>query len=187
MLKILVVCTGNICRSPVAEQLLRSQLDEKHYRVESAGTAALVGHGLDSVSAKQMLRKTGLQPTVHIARQVSAELMDSADLILTMTREQRTFLISELPAAMNKTYTLREFARLATIIQSGIMNSDLNSKQVTFQKLKVARGQLLKVHDPIQDDIIDPYGRSEEVAEWVISEVFAAVLVTAKFIRENFS
>ncbi|QSP94489.1 low molecular weight phosphotyrosine protein phosphatase [Marinobacter salinisoli] len=81
---ILIVCVGNICRSPMAEYLLRAQLPEhskKH--ISSAGIGALVGKPADE-TALELLKEHGIDATSHLARQVTQEMLADADLVLAM-------------------------------------------------------------------------------------------------------
>lgn len=78
---ILVVCLGNICRSPVGERLLRARLPG--YHVGSAGIAAMAGQGADAQSAETALRH-GLSLDGHVARQFTPEMAAAHDLILVM-------------------------------------------------------------------------------------------------------
>lgn len=80
---ILVVCTGNICRSPIAERILRNLLPEK--KIDSAGTGALVDHPADS-SAIEVSFKHGLSVDNHKGKKVSSRLAQQYDLILVMEK-----------------------------------------------------------------------------------------------------
>ena len=81
MQNILVVCVGNICRSPVGERLLASELPDAH--VTSAGIGALVGHAADE-TATQVAAAHNLQLNGHKARQFTPEIGEENDLILVM-------------------------------------------------------------------------------------------------------
>lgn len=100
---ILVVCVGNICRSPVAAAMLRQRLPGRH--VESAGLGALVGQGVEP-TARALAEAEGLDVADHRARQLSAEMLDAADLILVMSEGQRRAAADLAPAAMGKTLLL---------------------------------------------------------------------------------
>src|SRR6476619_5571814 len=85
---ILFVCTGNICRSPYAERRLRQLLPEAAIPIASAGTGAVVGSDIEPATSDQ-LRRLGADVTGFSARAVSPQLLDGAELVLTMTRAQR--------------------------------------------------------------------------------------------------
>jgi len=101
--KILVVCHGNICRSPLAEAMLKAALP--HCRVESAGLHALVGHPADA-STQDVAAPDGLGLQDHKGRQLNSEMLNDADLILVMSQAQRTAIGEKLPAALGKTMLL---------------------------------------------------------------------------------
>lgn len=103
--RILIVCTGNICRSPIAEHLLREALLGSDITVGSAGLGALIDHPIDS-TALATLRQHGHRPPLHRARQLTAELALKADLILTMEQGQIQSMIQRLPEARGKIFLL---------------------------------------------------------------------------------
>ncbi|MDK9557281.1 low molecular weight protein-tyrosine-phosphatase [Marinobacter sp. M216] len=81
---ILIVCVGNICRSPMAEYLLRAKLAHRPAKsVSSAGIGALVGKPADE-TALAILKGQGIDATGHRARQVTAEMLTQSELILAM-------------------------------------------------------------------------------------------------------
>ncbi|WP_152207623.1 low molecular weight protein-tyrosine-phosphatase [Marinobacter changyiensis] len=81
---ILVICVGNICRSPMAEYLLRARLAENTSKqVHSAGIGALVGKPADD-TALELLKEQGIDASAHRARQVTTDMLAKADLILAM-------------------------------------------------------------------------------------------------------
>ena len=90
MKQILILCIGNICRSPIAEYFLASRLSATYpdVSVRSAGLGALVGYSADPTSCELMLAR-GIDLSQHRARQVTAERVFTSDLILTMTTEQQ--------------------------------------------------------------------------------------------------
>ena len=108
---ILIVCTGNVCRSPMAAGLLRARLQADgradEYRVLSAGTWTEAGRPA-SPYARQVMAERGLDISDHRAQEISPELVDAADLILVMTRAHREALVAEFPEAASRIYLLSE-------------------------------------------------------------------------------
>tara|TARA_R110001599_G_scaffold18608_1_gene72189 strand:+ start:253 stop:699 length:447 start_codon:yes stop_codon:yes gene_type:complete len=100
---ILVLCQGNICRSPVAEALLKRQWPTK--KIQSAGLSAMVGHVADATAA-QIASTDQLDLSSHIARQVTTDMLQWADLILVMSQGQRSQVGQLTPEAMGKTLLL---------------------------------------------------------------------------------
>lgn len=100
---ILVVCVGNICRSPTAELLLRRALPGR--RIESAGLAAVVGAGMEA-TARALVEEQGLDGSAHKARQLSREQCRQADLILVMEQRHREAVARLCPEARGKTFLL---------------------------------------------------------------------------------
>lgn len=100
---ILVVCRGNICRSPVAEAMLRKHVP--HCRVSSAGITALVGEGVEP-TARQLAEADGFEVSEHRARQLDADLLAGADLVLVMSDDQRREIASRWPEVLGKTMRL---------------------------------------------------------------------------------
>ncbi|MCE8035052.1 MAG: low molecular weight phosphotyrosine protein phosphatase [Halomonas sp.] len=100
---ILVVCRGNICRSPVAAAMLQRQLPR--CRVSSAGLAALTDRGVEP-SARALAEAEGLDVSRHAARQLEAQHLMEADLVLVMSEEQRREITERWPQAMGKVMRL---------------------------------------------------------------------------------
>ena len=103
--RILMVCVGNICRSPTAEVVLRAQLADDSVVVESAGLAALSGRAIDPL-AESVLQAHGLSGTSHVARQVTRQLIDSADLVLVMEKRHLEVIEGSSLRAIGKTFLL---------------------------------------------------------------------------------
>jgi protein-tyrosine phosphatase len=104
--RILIVCVGNICRSPMAEILLRKHLGEGNdVVVESAGLAALKGNPIDPL-AERVLVDNGLTGKQHVARQVTAEMIGKADLVLAMQKRHMDAIHAISPQARGKTFLM---------------------------------------------------------------------------------
>jgi protein-tyrosine phosphatase len=102
---VLVVCEGNICRSPIATALLAR--DMPHLVVQSAGTHALVGQGANPV-ALRLMEERGLDISGHVATLITTAHVRAADLVLTMTSAQRGLLEMNYPHAKGKVFRLGE-------------------------------------------------------------------------------
>ncbi|MCG6656354.1 low molecular weight phosphotyrosine protein phosphatase [Halomonas campisalis] len=100
---ILVVCRGNICRSPVAAAMLADGLPT--HRVASAGLSACVGEGVD-LTARQLIEAEGIDVGRHSARQLDSQLLAEADLVLVMSSQQRRDIAKQWPEALGKTLRL---------------------------------------------------------------------------------
>jgi protein-tyrosine phosphatase len=97
---ILVVCTGNICRSPIAERLLHQQLPGRI--VVSAGIAGLDGYPADSM-AEDIAQRHGISLDGHISRKVKRSLLNQSDLILVMELAHLNIITSIAPECRGKT------------------------------------------------------------------------------------
>lgn len=102
---ILVVCIGNVCRSPMAECLLRERLAGRGVEVASAGLAALAGQPVDPL-AESVLVEHGLSAASHVARQVDARMVEAADLVLVMEKPHISAIHAQVPDASGKTFLL---------------------------------------------------------------------------------
>lgn len=94
--RILVVCVGNICRSPLGERLLQRELEGRDVEVSSAGIAALVGHPADETAAG-IAAARGVSLDGHVARQFTAELGKAHDLILVMEPGHKAQILNSAP------------------------------------------------------------------------------------------
>jgi protein-tyrosine phosphatase len=168
---ILLVCTGNICRSPLAERLLRVGLAAglgpaaaDSYHVSSAGTRAWEGSPMDRTAARE-LRRLGGDPAGFRSRQLVAAHVEAADLVLTATVAHRSVVLSETPEALRRTFTIRELAGLAPAL---IPDKDLARL--------VAQGAASRGAVPSDDlDIIDPYGAPAHVHRDVADQLSTAI------------
>jgi len=107
--RVLVVCVGNICRSPMAEALLRARLGHRpRFDVSSAGVSALVGRPADE-SAVTLMKERGIDISAHRARQLTPQLTAAADLILVMEAGHERAVYGIAPQARGKVHRIGKF------------------------------------------------------------------------------
>lgn len=109
MKQILVLCIGNICRSPMAEGMLKRALPDRVVR--SAGLGALIGKPADPLSV-QLMAEQGIDITEHRAQQISAGLVAQAELILVMDAEQKQYVETQYMGARGKVFRLCEATKV---------------------------------------------------------------------------
>lgn len=100
---ILVVCVGNICRSPTAEYMLKKNHPNLH--IESAGLSAMVDHSADD-KAIACMDTVGIDIREHRAKQITADLIKRSDLILVMSHNQLKHIEQKWPFAKGKVFRL---------------------------------------------------------------------------------
>ncbi|HVV75372.1 MAG TPA: protein tyrosine phosphatase [Mycobacteriales bacterium] len=164
--RVLVVCTGNICRSPFAERLLRARLDERFgaaaqsIEISSAGTYGLVGEPMMPEAAETLIRYGG-RPDEFASCAVDRERIEAADLVLGLAREHRGAIVTMLPRASAKTVTVREYARLLTgVVPADLAGSgpELADRFRAMTTLAFGRRGFAPPKDPSDDDVPDPFG-----------------------------
>lgn len=197
--RILTVCTGNVCRSPLAMYLLAGQLqDIPEVAVESAGTQVQVGQPMFDVT-RQLAVSFGVNDTAaHRARQVNTELLESADLVLAMSREHRRHAVELAPRVTRRVFTIREFERLADTITDDALEEELGTAgnsvtermKAAVRALSTTRNIHVIPGDPEDDDVVDPYRREirvhEQSADQLESAVEAVVSLLGRVMKEDF-
>lgn len=143
MVRVLFVCTGNTCRSPMAEAILRDKNIEG-VEVKSAGVYA--SHGQEaSLHAKKVLEENHIS-FIHQSKPLSPEMLDWATYIFTMTEGHKSALVNTYPRVMDKTFTLKEFVN-DDKYDRDIMDPFGGSKeiyQMTFNELQALIDELVK-------------------------------------------
>lgn len=187
---ILSVCTGNICRSPIAAAILADGLSPfEGVVVHSAGTGALVGHSVPE-PAQRLANTIGLDATTHRARQIEMTMIREADLVVAMSREHRRFIVEQVPAAMRRAFTLRELARIADVLEPELVSAISSSGARTeedgmreaISRASSLRGTVPPPSSPEEFDIVDPYRQSDRVYAQSFEELAPAGMRVSKFL-----
>ncbi|MFF5109305.1 hypothetical protein [Streptosporangium sp. NPDC000509] len=172
--RILFVCTGNICRSPLAERLTRSALGPcPAVQVISAGTHAQPGLEMTG-HARRTLVRLGGDPADFGSRLLVPELVADADLILTATSRHRAESVALHLAAAARAFTIAEFGTLVRAVPSEKITQHrdpVRRARALVDEARALRG-LVRID---QLDIADPYGRSR-LAYWAAGRGIARSL-----------
>ena len=189
--RIVTVCTGNICRSPYAQLLLAHRLVEIRpgaFEVSSLGTSALIDQGVDPGSAR-LLEAAGIAYHGFLARQISEQLLADIDLVLPLTVEHRRLVLSYAPQLLKRTFTLKEMARLIASADSRRPWSERLADAMTPQErwstitAEIVRERGMTRVEDGADDVADPYRRGDAAFDTMGQEIAAAVATIVELER----
>lgn len=207
--RILTVCTGNICRSPVAERLLQAGLDQVlpgGFEVRSAGTRALVGDPVQPLSA-DIIHTFGGTAEGFAARQLTGKILRQVDVVLTMTSAHRGEVLQLDASLLKRTFTIREFARMLDVLeeretppsggstpsggssQSGGNHHHRISANTELWRALPAQAasvrHLALAPEAADNDVVDPYRRSADYYRQMEDELAPAIISVLRFARLN--
>lgn len=175
MAEILVICTGNVCRSPIAEGMLRAALErrfgDRSPTVTSAGTSGWDGSGAMAESVTAAAER-GVDISGHRARRLTRGDVADADLVVAMAAEHRDAVQHAVPDAAGRTYTLKELVRLLEALPP----ADPTAGSRLFDE-RLERADALRSSgfdgNPNDDDVVDPLGlplESYRAIAWELDE-----------------
>jgi protein-tyrosine phosphatase len=165
---ILFVCYANLCRSPIAERLAQAMLSRQvgdtagRLPTVSAGTHARAGLPMHPY-AVAVITERGGEPGAFRSRPLARDVLAAAGLVLTVGRAERAACVALMPGVVRRTFTGRQFGRLATaaICLGASRPPDASGPtdrlEFALRAATVARGSLQPI-DPAEDDITDPIG-----------------------------
>lgn len=169
---VLTVCTGNLCRSRLAELVLAQRFaDVSEIQLRSAGTRAAPGR-LMPEEAREIAGFLGVVDIrTHRARQVNEDSLSGADLVLVMAREHRRAVVELHPRIVRRTFTIRELASLAAVTRDDeIVSEGAIPSADRATRLRAAIGAAARRRSrrrtpdlPSDDDVIDPYGCDQDI------------------------
>jgi Protein-tyrosine-phosphatase len=160
--RLLFVCTANICRSPMAEQLARARLRAAGVPAAEVDVGSAGVHGHDGAAmdprAVAALAARGVRPDGFTARTLTAPMVAEADLVLTAQRRHRAAAVTLVPPAHAKVFTILEFAELARHVDEARLGA--GGPGARGRELVRHAAKLRGVIPPGEtgDDIPDPYG-----------------------------
>lgn len=174
--RILMVCTGNICRSPFAERLLQREFDylaPGEFSVSSAGTHAVDGSPVQP-EVLRLAAQRGIDMEGFAARSLEHSMIQEADLVLVMDRGHRRDVVLKEPKALRTTFTLREFAR----ILPGVPPERGAAPAGRWHSLSALapRYRNTPIGSAADDDVVDPFSRPMRVYEQMDAQVTSAIV-----------
>ena len=158
-MRVLFICTGNICRSPMGELLFRTYTQGTSLKVGSAGTHSLVGHAIDP-SSNALMESVGIDASQFRSTQLTQSIANNADLILCFEPEQRHNVVIIAPTALPYTFTLTDFSNMCAYCAQHNMITGVTIQerlQSVINQSMQARPML-----PPAATIPDPYRRNFE-------------------------
>ncbi|WP_158861844.1 arsenate reductase/protein-tyrosine-phosphatase family protein [Leifsonia sp. AG29] len=174
--RILVVCTGNLCRSPLAAELLRVALAGLPVGIRSAGTSARDGEPMPPETLAWATALGAQAAATHRSRRFQPADAIDADLVLTAGLDHRRHVAEAAPQAVRRTFTLLEFARLAETMEA--VPRPLPDALAAL----AARRPVVQL-DPDSLDVVDPHGRDEEFQRQAATAIDGACDRIGAFLR----
>lgn len=194
MIRILTVCTGNVCRSPLAAILLAQRLSMLDVDFSSAGTRARPGLSM-TPEAQQIAIELGATPiaaAAHSSRFLGETQLQSADFVVAMARNHRRSIVELNPALAGTAFTLRELARLLAdvgdreLLRQGAQSNTDDPRTRLRQMLSFVaarRGVSAPSDSPDDDDVVDPFRRSRRTYELSGAQVHRALPAVERLVH----
>lgn len=187
MFRILTVCTGNICRSPLAESLLRQDLPASDFEVSSSGVMA-VPNGRVPAPQVRIGKSVGVTDLHnHTARPLTLDHLAHADLVLGLSRGHRKMIVRMEPRVVRKTFTLREFAHIAQYVTpddvEACMVEGALPLPAAVEAVARLRGMVPPPSGQADFDVVDPFHQSKAVYKASRDQLVPAADVAAAYLN----
>jgi protein-tyrosine phosphatase len=184
--RILMVCSGNICRSPVMERLLVARLgqrlpvtDAARFVITSGGTWGMVGEPMSAPAAASLVALGG-DPAGFTGRDLEVEALLAVDLILTAAGEHCRLIAAAAPQVVERTTTLRSFAAALDAVTAGDIDAVVTSQDPVERMEAIAAEAFTRLRAaPFANqpplDVPDPYGRDDAAYRLAATQIEAAL------------
>ena len=172
MMHILFVCTGNVCRSPMAELLFHRYVPDSDIVVSSAGTHGLSNYCIDPYGA-DILRRVGVDSSGFRSRRLTKDIAMQADLLLCFDGGERESIVIDAPKTIRRTFMLTDFAAICLVTaRQGVCSTADTPSDRLLSAIEAA--PLLRPNLPRPEPIPDPYGRDVAAFEQTFGRIVAA-------------
>ena len=173
-MKVLFICTGNICRSPMGELLLTQFMPD--LESDSAGTRGLVSHEI-APNSKRLLDQHGIDSSSFRAKRVTPQIAQGSDLILCFEHEQRKEIAVIAPTAARKTFLIDDFANMCVYCkEQGYMGG--NTRQEKLESV-IDNASMIRPMIPDTNNVEDPIGKDFAVYQAAYNEICKALQTIA--------
>lgn len=180
---IMFVCTGNVCRSPMGELLMRRYLSGTSITVSSAGTHALVGHPIDPSSGR-LMDSVGIDSGEFRSRQLTRELAENADLILCFEEEQRNNIVDMAPAVVRRTFLVTDFANMCLYCAQHDLVKGLTVQERLNSVIEAS--SFIRPMIPAPRDVEDPFTKDFPVFRKAANQTNKAIWIILNSMRKHY-
>jgi len=171
-IEILLLCTANLCRSPIAEAVFKAQLPQRDRLAEVRSAGFLVAGQQSPPEVAAVLSRWGVSPSTHISRKVARSDLAQADLVLCMERSHVREAVVLDPPVWPRTFTLKELVRRGLTAAPRAREESLDAWLARIHSER-DRSDLLGASSI--DDIADPYGKKIAAYEATLTELVGLV------------
>ena len=174
-MKVLFVCTGNICRSPMGELMFPLFFHDASVTADSAGVLGLINNPIDP-SSERLMNQDGIEASSFRSKRLTPQLAMRSDLILCFTEHQRKKIVELAPRSRSRTFLLTDFADLCTYCRdNNMIHGDTLENRLDSV---LGNASLVRPMLPKAREIDDPYQQefpAFKTAHEQIGEAFASI------------